>query len=384
MSEFKDRNTQYPNRKKLIVKNINYEDNGDISELVVDVERQEGIVYEEGTEINATKFNSTVRSLANTCIEEFFEENRNEFDEHIRTLCDDRYNYLKDLEVVKKDKELLTISQTVSTGFSLPTTCENGSQVMWRSNNQSIIEIDENWAIVYQDLINTKATLIATLTYNRATIEKEFIVNVLPRSGTDIEITNFDASHIVMPSEVISDFDLETQGTLGSIIGWNSENNCIRIKADMAIVTRNIFDENDYLSAVVQYGNAFVTKGFQIKVRGLIGELTENLNCLWTHSVDSLNEKNYIVNIHPENEEITYLAEIETENDYLSITTQRENTSTLKFTINETEILNEVTINGILRINYTLKLFKVDVDTNGNQIKTFVGSTQGLVRYEKN
>ena len=343
MSEFKDRNTQYPNRKKLIVKNINYEDNGDISELVVDVERQEGIVYEEGTEINATKFNSTVRSLANTCIEEFFEENRNEFDEHIRTLCDDRYNYLKDLEVVKKDKELLTISQTVSTGFSLPTTCENGSQVMWRSNNQSIIEIDENWAIVYQDLINTKATLIATLTYNRATIEKEFIVNVLPRSGTDIEITNFDASHIVMPSEVISDFDLETQGTLGSIIGWNSENNCIRIKADMAIVTRNIFDENDYLSAVVQYGNAFVTKGFKIKVRGLIGELKENLNCLWTHSVDSLNEKNYIVNIHPENEEITYLAEIETENDYLSITTQRENTRTLKFTINETEILNEVT-----------------------------------------
>ena len=36
MNEFKDRDVQYPNRKKLTIKDITYDENGEIYELIVD------------------------------------------------------------------------------------------------------------------------------------------------------------------------------------------------------------------------------------------------------------------------------------------------------------------------------------------------------------
>ena len=57
MNKFENRDTQYPNRKELIIKNIEYEDNGELSKLLVDVERQEGEVYQEGTPLNAQTLN---------------------------------------------------------------------------------------------------------------------------------------------------------------------------------------------------------------------------------------------------------------------------------------------------------------------------------------
>ena len=49
MNEFKDRDVQYPNRKKLTIKDITYDENGEIYELIVDEVRNEGTIYETGT-----------------------------------------------------------------------------------------------------------------------------------------------------------------------------------------------------------------------------------------------------------------------------------------------------------------------------------------------
>jgi len=46
MSKFVDRDVQYPNRKKLRIQDITYDDNGEIYEIIVDEERTEGEVYE--------------------------------------------------------------------------------------------------------------------------------------------------------------------------------------------------------------------------------------------------------------------------------------------------------------------------------------------------
>ena len=49
----KNRNSQFPYRKKLEVQEIILDDNGNIEELIVDEYKKEGIVHEEGTQLTA-------------------------------------------------------------------------------------------------------------------------------------------------------------------------------------------------------------------------------------------------------------------------------------------------------------------------------------------
>lgn len=51
--EIKDRNTEYQNRRRLEVEEIEYNENGEIESILVTVKRDEGKVYEEGTVLNA-------------------------------------------------------------------------------------------------------------------------------------------------------------------------------------------------------------------------------------------------------------------------------------------------------------------------------------------
>lgn len=376
MNEFKDRNVQYPNRKRLIVNDIVYENDGNISELVVDVVRQEGETYEEGTELNASKLNAIIRNLSYSCIEEFIETNREDFKALYENLCEEKYYYLKDLEVVNRDKESLIIPTSVSTGLILPVTTESGCMITWRSNNSEVIEINNNSAVVHQDIVYSSAILIATIKYNRASAIKEFVVSVSSREATNDEIVCYDAAHINMPEEVYTNFDLQTQGTIGSIINWYSDNNCIKVKADMGVVTRGVIDQYDYLSGVVKYKDASITRSFEVKVRGLIGFLRQSLYYTWTQSLGSLNTKDFILNVHPENEENDYSIEVETENNYLTVVSQREAIDKLKFTISETNTLNAVPLTENLKINYTLKFYKLVGES-----KTLVGKEEGILTY---
>ena len=53
MNQFKTRNVQFSNKKKLIIDNITYKTNGEIKELLVREERNEGDIYAPGTELSA-------------------------------------------------------------------------------------------------------------------------------------------------------------------------------------------------------------------------------------------------------------------------------------------------------------------------------------------
>lgn len=68
MNKFVDRDVQYPNRKKLKVQDIIYDDNGEIYEIIVDEERTEGEVYEVGTPLKASNLNAIVEEIINSSI----------------------------------------------------------------------------------------------------------------------------------------------------------------------------------------------------------------------------------------------------------------------------------------------------------------------------
>lgn len=64
MNKFVNRSVEHPNRRKLKVNEIVYDDNGEISEIYVDCERSEGSVYVQGTELNAESMNKIVENIA--------------------------------------------------------------------------------------------------------------------------------------------------------------------------------------------------------------------------------------------------------------------------------------------------------------------------------
>ena len=53
MGQFDTRNVQFQNKKKLIIDSITYTTNGEIKELLVREERNEGDIYTPGTELSA-------------------------------------------------------------------------------------------------------------------------------------------------------------------------------------------------------------------------------------------------------------------------------------------------------------------------------------------
>lgn len=60
---FQNRQAEHLNRKKLIVRDITNDSNGNLESLIVDVERAEGKVSVEGTALNADTLNAEIRNI---------------------------------------------------------------------------------------------------------------------------------------------------------------------------------------------------------------------------------------------------------------------------------------------------------------------------------
>lgn len=66
MNEFKDRDVQYPNRKKLKIKDITFDENGDIKELLVEEIRSEGVIYNTGTPLKSNALEEVITNMINS------------------------------------------------------------------------------------------------------------------------------------------------------------------------------------------------------------------------------------------------------------------------------------------------------------------------------
>ena len=137
--QIKDRNTEFPNRRRLEVEEIEYNENGEIEVLLVEVKRDEGEVYEEGTQINATNLDLIIRSKV-TEILSMSDEERVEYDAS-------KIELEVDVEAITQD-------------FSLPTKGINGSSIVWSVEGEGI-EIEENIAKVNRKLYEQNPLLKA-------------------------------------------------------------------------------------------------------------------------------------------------------------------------------------------------------------------------------
>ncbi len=65
---FQNRQAEYLNRKKLIVRDTVKDSSGNISSLIVDVERAEGKVSVQGTPLDADTLNAEIRSAVQSMV----------------------------------------------------------------------------------------------------------------------------------------------------------------------------------------------------------------------------------------------------------------------------------------------------------------------------
>lgn len=65
---FINREVEFPNKKKLIIKEVNRDNDGEIESLVVEEEREEGIVYVAGTALEASTLQEIIQGMIATTL----------------------------------------------------------------------------------------------------------------------------------------------------------------------------------------------------------------------------------------------------------------------------------------------------------------------------
>lgn len=65
---FINRGVEFPNKKKLIIKEVSRDNDGEIESLVVEEEREEGIVYEAGTALEASTLQEIIQGMIATTL----------------------------------------------------------------------------------------------------------------------------------------------------------------------------------------------------------------------------------------------------------------------------------------------------------------------------
>ena len=65
---FINRGVEFPNKKKLIIKEVSRDNDGEIESLVVEEEREEGIVYVAGTALEASTLQEIIQGMIATTL----------------------------------------------------------------------------------------------------------------------------------------------------------------------------------------------------------------------------------------------------------------------------------------------------------------------------
>ena len=65
---FINREVEISNKKKLIIKEVSRDNDGEIESLVVEEEREEGIVYEAGTALEASTLQEIIQGMIATTL----------------------------------------------------------------------------------------------------------------------------------------------------------------------------------------------------------------------------------------------------------------------------------------------------------------------------
>lgn len=338
MSEFKDRNVEFPSRKKLNVKEIIRDEAGEIISLTVDETRCEGLVTEEGTKLNASNLNTITNSIASNCINSFLETKDEEIKSFIKTLCDERILYDKNLDVIKEDLESVSIPSVITEDLVLPTICPKGTTITWENINFSQVNLNGNVLNITRGLIPFTFVITARYSYGTAYLDKEYQITILETDGTDLEKVRSDVNSLNIPVVMnAGTVELPTSGDFGSTIEWSCSSPLVSIRGNLLTLNEVALDTTITLRAVARKNSAEATKDYLVTLKGVLGRPTSELSFVWTKNFGSPKSKQISIE--------SYVGTIEmmvvSHSELIDISIDKVIGNMVTFTVSETYALNQ-------------------------------------------
>ena len=338
MSEFKDRNVEFPSRKKLNVKEIIRDESGEIISLTVDETRCEGLVIEEGTKLNASNLNTITNSIANNCINSFLETKDEEIKSFIKTLCDERILYDKNLDVIKEDLESVSIPSVITEDLVLPTICPKGTTITWENINFSQVNLNGNVLNITRGLVPFIFVITARYSYGTAYFDKEYQITILETDGTDLDIARSDVNSLNIPVVMnAGTVELHTSGEFGSTIEWSCSSPLVSIRGNLLTINEVALDTTITLRAVARKNSAEATKDYLVTLKGVLGRPTSELSFVWTKNFGFPKSKQISIESYVGNIEMMVVSHSE----LIDISIDKVIGNIITFTVRETYALNQ-------------------------------------------
>lgn len=338
MSEFKDRNVEFPSRKKLNVKEIIRDEAGEIISLTVDETRCEGLVTEEGTKLNASNLNTITNSIASNCINSFLETKDEEIKSFIKTLCDERILYDKNLDVIKEDLESVSIPSIITEDLVLPTICPKGTTITWENINFSQVNLNGNVLNITRGLIPFTFVITARYSYGTAYLDKEYQITILETDGTDLDIARSDVNSLNIPVVMnAGTVEIPTSGEFGSTIEWSCSSPLVSIRGNLLTLNEVALDTTITLRAVARKNSVEAIKDYLVTLKGVLGRPTSELSFVWTKNFGFPKSKQISIESYVGNIEMMVVSHSE----LIDISIDKVIGNMVTFTVSETYALNQ-------------------------------------------
>ena len=155
MNKFYNRVGQNLNRKELEVVSIERDASGEITSLVVDENRCDSDIQQEGTALEANVVNTIIRNMI---LEELS---------------------ITDLERVTDDKNALSYESSITENIVLPLYGEKGSKISWEVTSGTGLSIEGEVGVVTRADTDQVVTLTATIAFRDCIQTKEFNIKIL-------------------------------------------------------------------------------------------------------------------------------------------------------------------------------------------------------------
>lgn len=262
MSEFINRQTTKPNRKRLLVESI-VKENEEIVELIVNMERADDQVIVEGTPLTAEDLTTIVEAMI------------------------DKQQQKKDYAKAEAILEALEVEETVSGDFILP----GGDNVEWYINDstQTAVTLTGTKVTVNNITENTEGLFTASATVNGISAYRVFSITIKVKEDEyTVDKTTFEWNSEISTSEVTITSTNEKELYVEAECNDEIVNISIKYKDNKAIIS---FEKNEEVTNIESVGTrtiSFTIKVYYAEEPGtLLGE--EKGTILYTSNLNNTN-----------------------------------------------------------------------------------------------
>ena len=266
------------------------------------------------------------------------------------------------VEIVTMDLEALEVDSEVTETFTVPLIGVNGSSIEWNSLNEDVITFNGSVANVTPQDEDVSVYIGAIATYGDFYDSLYFEVTVKARSITDSERVTSDANSISVPSSVSSNFTLQTAGTNGSTISWeSSDNDIIEISGSTAVVTQWAVDTTITLTATIRYNTQIVTRTYNVVVLGCCGFTPTQFSCNWTQEPGNLQSSTLTIRSQTSDR-----LHVVVESDYFDVIDcefLQNNSTTVNVSFSESQDLNQEYSTGSTIFTFNVKVYLYENQT---------------------